>query len=244
MINIAICDDQAEHVKKLQDLIEKARVAMPERLECHICGAFRSADKVEAFMSESPVNILFLDIELKGENGFELAARLNDAHPDIIIIFVSSYENYVFRAFEYEPFRFIRKAMLEEELAPALYAACEKYLGSGRTMLIDAVDGAVTVRQKDIVYFESLRNYSVAHTLDGGKFKFRSTLAQLEEKFGKDDFCRIHNAYVINLANVKRIDGSSGVVMKDDTKLAVGARHRGAFKAAYMEFTNKRFAKC
>ena len=125
-----------------------------------------------------------------------------------------------------------------------LYAACEKHLRSGKTFILDSVNGRIELRQKDIYYFESERNYLIAHTAGNGAVRSRGTLSRLAEELKADDFCRIHNAFVINLANVKRIEGVACVVMKDDTGLPVGAKYRGAFKSAYMEFTNRRFAKC
>ena len=43
-------------------------------------------------------------------NGFELAAKIQETAPDILIIFVSAYESYVYKSFEFRPFRFIAEA--------------------------------------------------------------------------------------------------------------------------------------
>ena len=243
MIYIAVCDDQIDHMKRLFQRVQAACEKIPKRFDCHVYDGFLSAEKVIEFMSSNPINILLLDIELKGINGFELAARINDEYPDTIIIFVSSYENYVFKAFEYEPFRFIRKTRLDDELEPALLAAVDKHLRADKTFPIDSTDGKLEIRYKDILYFESSRNYLVVHTIGGRNYSFRSTLTALDEKMKGEDFCKIHQAYVIYLPNVKRIEGSKSVTVKDGTVLPISAKQKSVFKEVYMEYTSRRFAK-
>ncbi len=243
MIYIAVCDDQIDHMKRLFQKVQAVCEKIPKRFDCHVYDGFLSAERVIDFMSTRPISILFLDIELKGINGFELASRINEEYPETIIIFVSSYENYVFKSFEYEPFRFIRKSHLDDELEPALLAAVDKHLRAGKTFLVDSTSGKLEIRHKDILYFESSHNYLVVHTVGGRNYSFRSTLTTLEEKLKGEDFCRIHHAYIVYLPSIKRIEGSASVIMKDDTTLPISARQKNVFKEAYIEYTNRRFAK-
>ena len=243
MIYIAVCDDQIDHMKRLFQKVQAACEKIPKRFDCHVYDGFLSAERVIEFMSSQSISILLLDIELKGINGFELAAMINEEYPETIIIFVSSYENYVFKSFEYEPFRFIRKSHLDDELEPALLAAVDKPLRAGKTFLVDSTTGKLEIRHKDILFFESSHNYLIVHTIGGRDYSFRSTLTALDEKMKGEDFCKIHQAYVIYLPNVKRIEGSKSVIMKDDTILPISARQKNVFKDAYIEYTNRRFAK-
>lgn len=243
MIRIAVCDDDPAHSELILKLIREANVDFSESLDCITLAGFRGAPEVMEYLEENVINVLFLDIELKGMSGFELAAELNRRFPEIIIIFVSAYDDYVFRSFEYEPFRFIRKSRLAEELKPALAAAVEKYISSGKTVVIDTVDGSIELRLDDILYFESSKNYTVAHVAGNKDYRFRSTLSQLEERLKADGFCRIHQAFVVNLSNIKRIRGRSKVLMKNGTELPVSVRRSSDFKNDYMEFTKRRFVK-
>ena len=59
-------------------------------------------------------------------NGFDLSKVLCEKHPGLIIIFVSSYEDFVYSSFEYCPFRFLRKTHLNDELEITLSKAIEK----------------------------------------------------------------------------------------------------------------------
>ena len=140
-------------------------------------------------------------------------------------------------------FFFLLPNHLDEELEPALLAAVDKHLRAGKTFLIDSTDGQLEIRHKDILYFESSHNYLVVHTTGGRNYTFRSTLTTLDEKMKSEDFCRIHHAYIVYLPNIKRIEGSTKVIMKDGTELPISAKKKSIFKDAFMEYTNRRFAK-
>lgn len=244
MINIAVCDDQPIHLRKLLEMIKRVCLyKIPEKLDCRSYDGFYSADKVITFLRNNMIDILFLDIEMEGMNGFELASVLNKEFPHIIIIFVSAYENYVYNAFEYAPFRFLRKPRLEEELEPALIAAVESLISINKKIELKTSDGTFETRLADIIYFESKKNYLLAHLIGNKIYRFRNTITGIVEELQNDDFYKIHQAYVINLANIKRISGYSEVLMCNGKVLPISSRNAPGFKKAYMDYTNRRIAK-
>lgn len=189
------------------------------------------------------IDILFLDIEMKKTNGFELASVLNRRFPEIIIIFVSAFENYVYSAFEYAPFRFLRKSHIDEELEDALLAAIDKLMSVHKTVFFDTTDGRIEIRLMEIIYFESDGNYLTIHHTGGTEYRVRGTLTEISGQMKDEDFCRIHRAFLINLNNVKRIKGSKSVTMSDGTLLPISASHAKDFKNAYMDYASRRFIK-
>ncbi|MBQ0092030.1 MAG: response regulator transcription factor [Clostridiales bacterium] len=241
MISIAICDDRESHLDRISRMLRQIILAkVPDKYDCRVCGEFRSADKVAEYLKTNTINILFLDIEMEGTSGFELAASLGREFPEIIVLFVSSYDDYVYSSFAYSPFRFLRKTHLEEELEPALLAAIRKLMSQDKTLEFNTADGHVETRLRDILYFECQHNYLIAHLNGGEAYRFRSTVAAIIEQTRGNDFYRIHQGYVINLANVKRLKGYSSVVMINDVSLPISSRNVTGFKKAYMEFVGRR----
>ncbi len=244
MIQIAICDDQPIHLRKLEKMVrEICLYRISEKFDCRTCDGFYSAEDVIEFLKKNMINILFLDIELDGMNGFELASILNKEFPEVIIIFVSAYENYVYSAFEYAPFRFLRKAHLKKELEPALIAAVDTLMSINKKMALKTSDGTFETRLADIIYFESEKNYLIAHLVGNKAYRFRDTITGIIEELQNDDFYKIHQAYVINLANIRRISGYSEVLMCNGVTLPISSRNAPGFKKAYMDYTNRRIAK-
>ena len=244
MIQIAVCDDQPIHMRRLSQMIRDiCAYKIPDSFDCQTYDGFYSAEDIIKFLKDHMINILFLDIELEGMNGFELAAILNQEFPDILIIFVSAYENYVYSAFKYTPFRFLRKSHLSDELEPALLDAIDSLMSKNKTIELNTTDGKFETRLSDIVYFESEKNYLVAHLLGNKSYRLRNTVAGIFEQLKDDDFYRIHQSIVINLASIKRISGYSDVIMSNGVPLPISLRNVSGFKNAYMEYTNRRFSE-
>lgn len=65
-------------------------------------------------------NILFLDIEMPGMDGFSMAGKMQKSYPNIVLIFVSSHESLVFQSYEYDTFWFMRKSALIADLKKAI----------------------------------------------------------------------------------------------------------------------------
>ena len=244
MITIAVCDDDAVFSKMLAVELRRLTVnSLPESLDCRVTGCFNSGKDVIDYLENNTINILFLDVEMKDMNGFELASVLRCKYPDMLIIFVSAYENHVFSSFAYAPFRFLRKSHIDEELGAALTAAVGKIMADHESAVFSTVDGQFEIRYRDISYFESARNYVLIHTRSGKTYKTRSTLSQIVDKIDSRRFCMIHKSFFVNLENIRRVDGICSLTLNDGTSLMISTRRAQQFKKAYMDFLAGRLLK-
>lgn len=83
-----IVDDEPLMLRKFERLSEGIQ-------DLNIVGQFESADKALAYAAENPVEVAFLDIVMPVRNGLELAKELRELRPDILIVFVSAYDDYL-----------------------------------------------------------------------------------------------------------------------------------------------------
>lgn len=242
MLNIAICDDDLFFGNQL---ISKVRLfcarELPEHIICDTAPYFNNADRVLAYLKEgNRINIILLDIDMPGTNGFELAWQLNRLYPDILIIFVSAYDNFVYSSFDYNPFSFLRKGHLGEELFPTLRKAVDKCLYIEKSLAFDTTDGEQVLRVKDILFFESDKNYYVIHHSGGQQYKCRGTLSDVEKRMEEFDFYRVHSAYIVNLDHIRAIRSNTILTVTDGQKIYISAKRFQDFKKAYMKFSRKR----
>ena len=87
MINIAVCDDQPIHLRKIMKMVrDTCLYKIPEKMDCRSYDGFYSAEKVISFLKTNKIDILFLDIEMEGMNGFELAGLLKKEFPGVTLI--------------------------------------------------------------------------------------------------------------------------------------------------------------
>lgn len=239
MITIAICDDNIQFARHLVRKIKTiCAFKIPERYMCQVAVEMSSSKAVLEYIKEHSINILFLDIDMPEENGFQLAEKINRLRPDTLIIFVSSHENFVFNSFEYNPFRFLRKEKLDEELEDALIKAVKRHMSDAEVLTIKTDCETAQLRAMDILYIRSEKNYYIVCGADF-EYKCRGTMSQAAELLQKFSFFKINSGCLVNMERIKRFETPNRLVL-DNTTLYISQRTVTAFKEAYMLFTRKR----
>lgn len=244
MLTIAICDDNPIFARSLAKKIHQlCAYKLPERIDCQIAPIFNSAEQVITFLKRQSINILFLDIDMPTINGFKLAEILCENYPDTIIIFVSSYEDFVYSSFEYYPFRFLRKNHLEQELPITFQKVIEKCIFDNELLTFNTTLGEQILRVKDIVFFEGQKNYYNIYTTSNKSYKCRGTMESVEQLVSTYDFFRVHAAFIVNEDLIDNFDNSGYVTMKNGTQISISKRRLTAFRESYMKFIRKKFSK-
>lgn len=244
MINIAVCDDNPQFASLLTKHLKKlSAYKVPSRIDLRFTPSFGSADDVIEYLENNTIDVLFLDIDMPKTNGFALAKRLCETHPDTLIIFVSSYEEFVYSSFEYCPFRFLRKSHLSEELDITFQKVIEKCILNRETILFNSTEGEIVLRVRDILFFEGQKNYYIINTVSRAQYKCRGTMESIDIMTRDYDFFRIHSAYVVNMEHIESISNEGFIIMKNRQTLSVSKRRMAAFKDAYMQFIRRRISK-
>ena len=108
IINIAVCDDEQDYLKNIQKQLFQLANALNITIETYL---YTDGNKVVdlIYNNKEDFDILFLDIDMPNISGLEVAKKLREKGSDIILIFISAHEQYVFDSIEYNPFRYIRK---------------------------------------------------------------------------------------------------------------------------------------
>lgn len=238
MLHIAICDDSAEFLHLFYNMLTKlcAKVFC-DKLEYEIADGFGSAEQVLSYIEENEIDVLFLDIDMTRMSGLELARRLISKNEKTVIVFVSGYDHYVYEVFEFSPFAFLRKNKLESELPRTLDRILEKFAGPDKSVKIVTPDAEVTVDADDVLYVYTDGNYYFCRMKNGTELKCRGTLTDAEKLFCKFDFFRVHSAYIVNLAHIKRIEKNDIYIDKDRDKIPVAQRRLSDFRQAYARYT-------
>lgn len=241
MLTIAICDDCQTFAKELEKKLSTiCTLQVPEQVDYRILPAFSSAKELLASLDQHPIDILFLDIEMPVMNGFTAAKQLREHFPDMLLIFVSSYEDRVYSSFSYGPFWFLRKDHINEELPSILQQAISNRLFNAESILFQTTDGEVVLHIKEILYFETEHNYYSIYCISGIKYTCRGSLASLEKKMLAYNFYRIHHAYLINMMYITQLLPANMVLMKNNIQIPVSRPRLPAFKKAYSEFIRRR----
>lgn len=243
MIRIMICDDDPCFATALSEKLTALASKYEDDLDFKIGPTFTDGRLVLSFMDTMTFDIIFLDIDMPYISGFDLALEITKRNPKTLIIFVSAYDNFVYQAFAYSPFRFLRKLHLAEELPAAFEKAVEKCISDTQGLSFNTSDGNITLRPSDIMYFENDRNYYHIRCENGVSYKCRGAIKSLDSIYSDKRFIRIHSGYIVNLEHVSEVLSGSDVRMKNGKVLGISQSNKSSFKEAYMQFVRRRYSR-
>ncbi len=104
MFRVIAVDDEKKALDRFERIVnEDARIS--------VVGKFTRANDALDFVKNNPVDIAFLDIEMPGMNGLDLAERLNEAAPKIVVIFITAYDNFALKAFKAHALGYLLKPL-------------------------------------------------------------------------------------------------------------------------------------
>lgn len=186
-------------------------------------------------------DLVFLDIEMPGMNGFELLQQLADL--SLNVIFVTAYDQFAIRAFDFNAVDYVLKPVRKAKLISAVQKVVDrqqpKMDKSGLEALLQNIriqsrsglenialpthDGFTMVHINDITYLHAESNYTWVHLTSQKKYLITKTLKDLEEMLEFPQYFRPHKSYLVNLNHVDRyIRGQGGyMVMKDHVQIPV-----------------------
>src|SRR5207245_2000692 len=195
-----------------------ARGALRRLLKSHrdleIVGEASNADEALRGIRKFNPDVIFLDVEMPGCNGFELLERLDDVP---IVIFTTAYDAYAVRAFEASAIDYLVKPISAERLGASL-ARAQKALASISRESAQAPPGEPTlhqifvrdgehcwiVRLADIVLMESEGNYTRLQFGADAPLIYRS-LSAIEERLNPTVFFRANRSQIINLRWIENV---------------------------------------
>lgn len=239
MIKIAVCDDVEAELERIKASVEK--LCREAKISAEIY-SYQKGRELAALIAadKNSFDILLLDIDMPDITGLEVAEALRQAGSEMILIFVSAHEKYVFKSIEYAPFRYIRKSRINTELGPALNAAFSMLNSKNeKTTLIKTENETVLVKHCDIVYIEVSGHYLEVNLKSEDILKTRLPLKVLEGELADDDFVRIHSGCLVNIKYISKFS-SFDITLDSGKRLIVSRACLKSVKRKLMEYWRAR----
>lgn len=241
MLNTLIVDDEEDSRISLQHFLTKYCPAV------RVIGTASSVQEALVIIRNSQPDLVFLDINMPHENGFELFRELPD--PDFYTIFVTAYEEYALKAIKHHALDYILKPVNIAELIKAVSRANQLFdkqaVSRQISNLLQSVqrpqaperisiplgDGYLYVPVQDIIRCEAESSYTVFYFTNRNKIVVTRTLGSYEVLLRPYGFIRVHSQHLINMHHVEKYQrGRGGVVLMSDKKeVIVSQRKREEF---------------
>ncbi|MFD5448609.1 LytR/AlgR family response regulator transcription factor [Streptomyces sp. NPDC003470] len=184
------------------------------------------------------VDVVFLDIQMPGLDGLDLARLLTGFARPPLVVFVTAHEDFAVQAFDLKAVDYVLKPVRTERLAEAVRRVVEQRANATAAPRIPVHEpdpghipvelGGVTrfVAVDDITHVEAQGDYARLHT-DKGSHLVRIPLSTLEERWRARGFVRIHRRHLVALRHIGelRLDAGTVSVLVGAEELQVSRRH-------------------
>ena len=190
-----------------------------------------SAADALRLLQEDRVDAIFMDIQMPGLTGLDLARVLSRFKEPPPVVFVTAHDQHAVEAFDLNAVDYVLKPVRDDRLAEAVRrvvdARATAGVAGGQDMIAVELGGRTRfISRGDVRYVEAQGDYARLHT-DEGSHLVRVPLTSLEEQWRDAGFVRIHRSLLVALAHVQevRMDAGRCTVLVGGEELAVSRRH-------------------
>lgn len=241
-IRTVIVEDELHSLKRMKSLLRDFE-------ELTVVGEATDGLAAQELIDELKPDLVFLDIQMPGANGFEVLGRI---HARPMVIFVTAYDEYAIKAFDENAVDYILKPTSRERVEKAIRRVLERRAVLGQDLIerlrsevargsymkrfaVSLADEILIIPESEVFYFKAEEKCVLLGTQDR-EFFFEMTLKELVRNLDPEAFVRIHKSHIISLDKVKKIHrwfhGDYIVHLCDGrkTKLKVGRSYREALR--------------
>jgi two-component system, LytTR family, response regulator len=235
-----IVDDERLARNELKRLLEPYT-------KIEIVGEAANAEEALKLIEEQQPELLFLDIQMPGKNGFELLSSIEGKTPEVI--FTTAFDEYAIKAFEFNALDYLLKPIDTERLKETIHRIeenqaqpeasahpnerAEKVLGENDQVFVKDGEKCWFVKLGKIRLFESMGNYVRLH-FDDQKPLVLKSLNNLEERLDPNTYFRANRKHIINLHWIEKIEpwfsGGLLVTLQGGDKIEISRRQAIRFK--------------
>lgn len=233
MIKTILIDDEKGALETLSAMLDMFCK------EVQILGSVSSANDARELIKKLNPDLIFLDVNMPFENGFDLLESLENHN--FHVIFTTAYNNYALKAIKFGVLDYLLKPIDFKELQKAVAKVPKKAVTKSQYGIFKAhqlnheseqivlphKDGFKVVSYKEILRFEGERNYTKIYFINGEYLLVAKTLKEYEELLGDFNFFRVHQSNIINMNCIKAyIKGRGGKIQLVDNSEVDLARSR------------------
>lgn len=230
-MKIAVVDDSREDAQNLVTYLKQFQSDKKVLLEIHIF--YASFDFLEEYHGE--YDVIFLDIEMPGSNGMEVAKEIRTKDQAVGIIFVTSMAQYAIEGYEVNAIDFMVKPVGYFNFASKLEKAFRFYENRvQQEILISSKDGVYKLSLSEIYYIEKERDFLVFLT-QKDRIRERGSIKDLKHKLLELPFSECTSGCLVNLSYVKRI-GKDFISLSTGVELPLSRRLKKQFSEAYIHY--------
>ncbi len=247
MITTLIIDDEKHCIDCISDLLQQSELQFNYLLSA------QSVEEAIYITHRYQPDLVFLDVHLGNQTGFDFLLQLESIKFDII--FTTAYDQYAIEAFKFSALDYLLKPITSSAFQVAIKrfrdSSTKKYFErkmnvlwhnfkndvTTRKITIPTQEGYLFLELSEVIYLKADGNYTHIYCKDGLKYTVAKTLKIFDEMLSDANFFRVHHSSIVNLKYVRKFHKGSGgyVVMEDGTSVNVSIRRKENFLKAFVK---------
>lgn len=226
----AVVDDMQEDAQRLIMFLKRYQTEYGHDMQVDVYHA--SFDFLEEYQSQ--YDVIFLDIEMPGSDGIEVAHEIRSRDEAVGIIFVTNMGQYAIKGYEVNAIDFIVKPVGYYVFAEKMQKAISFFQKrENRNLLLSREDGIYRISVQNIQYIEKEKDDLVFHTVEG-IFRERGSIKTLKDKLTGCSFSECTAGCLVNLAKVVRV-GKEDITV-GQIQLPLSRRLKKSFTQEYISY--------
>ena len=178
-------------------------------------------------------DIVFMDIEMPSMDGFDTIKKARELNLQSIYIIMTTHSEMSRKGYLVNAFRYIDKQKMKEEIPEAINSA-NIILDNNKRISVNVIGkGLLEINLSNILYIETEKHRVLVHT-NNDVVRCGDRMIELENKLLEDNFYRCHNAYIVNLDAVNKIE-KTYAILKNGDKVEISRRKYQEFGNRYWE---------
>ena len=158
-MRIAICDDDKEFLTNMSALLERSEQGLDISVTCYQAGE----KLLEDYQAQKVrYDVIFMDIELDGIDGITLGKQLKALDEEMLLVFLTNYQEYAIKGYEARAFRYLLKPV-DEACIKRLLADIRREQGGKHTLRIAVDGGEILLPLEKIYYMDAQKKYTTVY---------------------------------------------------------------------------------
>ena len=232
-LRIGICDDSVEDIKIIQKYLDTYNIAYDVNLTVD---SFSSGSELLNCHKKQHYDIILLDIEMPSQNGMEIAQTVRaEQNDNTLIIFTTSYPQYMQDSFEVQPFQFLTKPINYSMIEKLLTNIIQRYQKSYTTKILISNDGEEhLVHINDILFMQAMKNkQSILKYVFATKTLIaQGTIQKWETTLSDYGFISPCRGYLVNIRYIHSFN-QTRIQLTNGLKIPISRRRVKLVKQAY-----------
>lgn len=239
MLRVALCDDNGDAIDKYAKLI--LGIAQKNQIEIEL-SCFNNGESLLFQYIDAPqqVDIIYLDIMMNKTDGMETARILREYKCRAQIIFLTSCEEFVYKAFDVSAIHYLLKEETSTDKFEQVFLKAAKLaLKKEEEQFTFEFGGEKTViSMEEISYFEIWQRLVTVHYGAEKTGKFYASMEQLEGRLTGKDFVRTHRSFLVHLPYVVKFQRQS-LLLRNGKEIPIGITYMNSLKRLFSDYISR-----